>query len=106
MMEQTKRILQRWERAIRRLHRPPNVPQGFEGAVQGALRPVEPSPTFREGLRGNLSLAAQHKVSGLVVEYPKPFREGIILGLFTGLLAAAVAALLLVIRSRPAGARR
>ena len=74
--------------------------------MQGALRPVEPSASFREGLRGNLALAAQHKMAGLVVEYPKPFREGIVLGLSTGLLAAAIAVIVLLFRSRLFGARR
>jgi len=106
MMGRITRLLQHPIQAVRRLYKPPSLPWGFEGAVQGALRPVEPSASFRAGLRGNLTLAAQHKMSGLVVEYPKPFREGVILGLSTGLLAAVVTALVLIFRSRLIGARR
>jgi hypothetical protein len=80
-----------------------SVPPQFEGAVQVALPKVEPSARFRENLRGNLALAAQHKMTGFVIEYPRPFREGIILAISAGLLAVVGGTILLVIlRSRPA----
>ena len=70
-------------------------------AARAALRPVVPSSGFREALRSNLSFAVRQKMVGLSVECPKPFRQRIILGLSAGLLAAAMATLLLVLRSRP-----
>ena len=87
----------------------PYSPEGFEpleGAVQGALPPVEPSNGFREGLRDNLAIAARRRISGLVVEYPSPFRQIIILGISAGLVAATIATLLLVRRTRPANVER
>jgi len=75
----------------------------IESAVWGALRPVAPSANFREALRNNLSFAAQGQRAGLSIEYPKPFREGILLGVSVGLLAATVATLVLVFRSRLSG---
>lgn len=106
MIRRMRRTLRYPFRVVRHLWTPPRVPQGFESAVQGVLRPVEPSARFRESLRGNLALAVQHKAAGLVIEYPKPFREGIILGVSTGLLAAAIAAILLFFRLRPCEAER
>lgn len=78
----------------------------LEGAVQAVLRPVEPSDRFRENLRDNLSFAARRKMAGLVVEHPRPFREGIVLGISAGLLVVTIATLVLVLRSRLAGAGR
>jgi len=72
----------------------------LESAARAALRPVVPSGDFREALRNNLSFAAQGKMAGLSVECPKPFRQGIILGLSAGLLAATIATLVVVLRSR------
>jgi hypothetical protein len=72
----------------------------MEGAVQDAFSPISPPDGFRENLRENLLLAAQQRSSGLAIEYPTPFREGIILGISAGILAALVAALVLVLRSR------
>ena len=78
----------------------------LEGEMQLALTPVRPSPGFREGLRSNLTLAAQRRMSDLVIEYPKPYRQGIILGVSAGLLAATIAAVVLVFHSRMASAGR
>jgi len=72
----------------------------LEDVVQTALHPVGPSPSFRENLRSNLLIAAERKITGLVIEYPRPFREGIVLGLSMGLLATILATLALVFRSR------
>jgi hypothetical protein len=81
--------------------RPDDVPLGpVEDAVQVALHPVEPSADFRQSLHSNLAMAAQHRMAGLVIEYPHPFRESLILGISAGLLAATLAVLLLVLRSR------
>jgi hypothetical protein len=75
----------------------------LESAVQDALRPVEPSARFRESLRSNLSFAARRKITGLVIEHPRPFREGIVLGVSAGLLVATIATLVMVLRSHLAG---
>jgi len=75
----------------------------LESAVRSALRPVAPSANFREVLRNNLSFAAQGQRAGPTIEYPKPFREGILLGVSVGLLVATVATLVLVFRSRLSG---
>ncbi|MGI5915577.1 MAG: hypothetical protein ACOX9A_03910 [Anaerolineae bacterium] len=72
----------------------------IEGAVQGAFSPIHPPAQFRESLRQNLMLAAQQRSSGLSIEYPTPVRESIILGVSAGVLAALVAVLVLVLRSR------
>lgn len=77
----------------------------IEGAVGDALRPVGPSDRFRETLRNNLSMAAESRLSGLVIEYPKPYRGLILLGLSASLLAALVTAFALWMRSRPDDAR-
>jgi len=85
---------------------PPSIEaaEELEDRVQVVLKPVSPSPDFRAGLANNLQFAAQHKLAGLAVEYPRPFREGILLGVSAGLLAAAVTITVLVLRSRPAQA--
>ena len=80
--------------------------QPLEGAVQNALPPVEPSTGFRQALRDNLAIAAQRKMSGLVVEYPSPLRQVVILGISAGIVAATIATLVLVRRARPANAGR
>ena len=78
----------------------------LEGAVQVALPPVRPPARFRESLRENLALAARRKMSGLAIEYPRPFRDGMVLGISVGLVAATVAALVLFLRARLARAQR
>ena len=76
------------------------------GVVQEhAFDRVEPSRAFREDLRKNLTIAAQLRNSGLVVEYPKPIREIILLGTGVAFLIACITTLILVFRSRGAGAR-
>ena len=72
----------------------------LEGAVQHALPPVAPSRQFRESLRDNLSVAAQHRLSGLVIEYPRPFREVLVLSVLLGLITASIGTIVLVRRSR------
>ena len=72
----------------------------LESAMRIALRPVVPSSSFREALRRNLSFATQGRMLGLSVEHPRPFRQGIILGVSAGLLAAAIATLVVVFRWR------
>ncbi|OGO05228.1 MAG: hypothetical protein A2Y73_08375 [Chloroflexi bacterium RBG_13_56_8] len=81
------------------LQKPDAVLEPLEDAMQAALPLVEPSDSFREGLRKNLSFAAQRKMAGLVIEYPKPFREGILIGVSVGIMVAAIATLVMVLRS-------
>jgi hypothetical protein len=83
----------------------PKEMKGLEETIQDSISLVKPKAGFREKLRENLSLAAERKISGIVVEYPKPFRGEIIIGISAGLLAATVATLLLVHRARPHSAR-
>ncbi len=103
---------ERWKRLRDRLWMAgvlPYSPEGLEpleGAMQDVLPPVEPSDSFRQGLRDNLAIAAQRRISGLVVEYPNPFRQVIILGISAGLVAATIATLLLVRRTRPVNVER
>jgi len=78
----------------------------LENAVESALRPVEPPAHFRARLRNDLAFAVRRRVTGLVVEYPKPLRESIILGLAAGALAMIIAVLVLIFRSRLVGAGR
>lgn len=73
--------------------------------MRGALRPIIPPAGFRETLRSNLSLAETHKATGLVVEYPRPYRALLLMSLTGGLLVAATA-LLVVLHSRPGRATR
>jgi len=82
------------------LSRNSESPDPLESAMRIALRPVVPSSSFREALRRNLSFATQGRILGLSVENPKPFRQGIILGVSAGLLAAAIATLVVVFRWR------
>jgi hypothetical protein len=70
----------------------------LESAMGGAMHQVRPSTDFRSHLRDNLALAARQRVSGLAIEYPPPVRQGIILGLSAGLLAATVTALVFILR--------
>lgn len=106
------RIGDAWGRlvqALRRLARRENGLDSLgslEGAVQVALPPVRPPARFRESLRENLALAAQRKMSGLVIEYPRPFREGMVLGISVGIAAATAAALVVLLRSRLVRAHR
>ncbi len=76
----------------------------IEGAVRGALTPVKPPPGFRAHLQNNLELAAKGRLSGLALEYPKPYREGILIGLSAGLLAivSAIIAIILHVRTSKA----
>jgi hypothetical protein len=68
----------------------------LESTMEVALPPVSPSYRFRKRLGDDLSLAAQHKVSGLMIEYPRPLREAILLGLASVLtVALAIAAVVL-----------
>jgi len=76
----------------------PQLVEPLENAVQAALRPIEAPRAFRESLRHNLTIAAQRQAGGLVIEYPRPLREGIVLGLSAGLLAAAITVLVLLFR--------
>jgi hypothetical protein len=80
---------------------PPQVPEPLEDAVLVALSPVEPSAGFRDQLRHNLSVAARRQREGLLIEYPRPFRARILLGLSAGVVALVVTLLVLVFRSRP-----
>ncbi|MBN1402172.1 MAG: hypothetical protein JXA74_15130 [Anaerolineae bacterium] len=78
----------------------------LESAVGGALHQVHPSTSFRSHLRDNLTLAAQQRVSGLAIEHPRLARQGIILGLSAGLLAATITALVFILRGYWAHAER
>ena len=80
--------------------------KGMEKIIQGSIPPVTPQAGFRKKLRENLSIAAQRKMSGIVIEYPKPFRGEIIIGISAGLLAATIATLLLVARAHPRNAQQ
>jgi len=71
-------ILQ-WARILPRRELEP-----LEDVVQGKLLRVEPSESFRQALRSELAFAAQQRDSGLVVERPRPFREGLMLGIVCG----------------------
>jgi len=79
--------------------RAPEPYDGLESAVQLALRPVAPSSGFRRALGSNLTFAAQGQQAGLAIEHRRPLRLGIILGISAGLLTAAVATLVVVLRS-------
>lgn len=88
------------------LPRPQAILLPLENAVEDVLRPVEPPAHFRARLRNDLAFAVQRRVAGLVIEYPKPIRESIILGLAAGTLAVVIATLVLIFRSRLVGAGR
>lgn len=70
----------------------------LKSAVQVALQPVQTPSDFRQSLRNNLTIAAQHRMSGLVIEYPRPWRQGIVLGLSLGILAVTITAFVLLFR--------
>lgn len=72
----------------------------LEDVVQGTLRPVEPSDAFRQSLRSDLAFAAHQRGAGLVVERPRPFREGLILGVAFGFLAILGTTLLVALWPR------
>ncbi len=72
-----------------------------ESAVERTFRPVEPSESFRASLRDNLQVAMQHQADGMVVEYPYVLRYRVVLGVSAGIVATAVAALVLIFRPRP-----
>lgn len=72
----------------------------LEDVVQETLRPVEPSDDFRRSLRSELAFAAHQRGSGLVVERPRPFREGLILGIAFGFLGILATTLFVALRPR------
>lgn len=72
----------------------------LEGVVQETLRPVEPSDDFRRSLRSELAFAAHQRGSGLVIERPRPFREGLILGIAFGFLGILATTLLVALWPR------
>lgn len=72
----------------------------LESTVEVALPPVRPSDRFRERLRDDLNLAAQHKVSGLRVEHPQPFREAILLGVSASALTIGLIAVVIIFYTR------
>ncbi|MBC7235883.1 MAG: hypothetical protein H5T69_08575 [Chloroflexi bacterium] len=76
----------------------------LEGIVRGALSPVKPSPGFRASLHSNLDLAARSHIADLALEYPRPYRQGILLGLSAGLVAVLTAIVVLFLRVKPRGA--
>ena len=78
----------------------------IEGDVKSVLPRVAPPASFRKSLGDNLALAAQQQMAGLAIEYPRPFRQGIILGASAGVLVVALAVLTLVFRSRLSNSRR
>lgn len=84
----------------------PEELEDLELAMEGALHQVHPTADFRTHLRQNLALAARQRVSDLAVEYPRPLRQGIILGVSAGLLAATVAAIVFIVRGRAVSAER
>ncbi len=101
----TERLHLRWPRWG--LHpRPKVILPPLEHAVESVLRPVEPPAQFRARLRNDLAFALQRRVGGLVIEYPRPIRESVILGVAAGALAMLIATLVLVFRSRLAGVGR
>ena len=87
-------------------YKPADRWEQLEDQVQLALGPVRPPDGFRRGLADGLQMAAQRKTMGLVVEYPQPRRERIIIGLSAGLLAATLGAVAFVLYYHAAGARR
>ncbi len=72
----------------------------LESTMEVALPPVSPSDRFRERLRGDLSLAAQRRVSGLVLEYPRPLREAILLGLSASVLTILLTVVVVIFYTR------
>ncbi|MHB0856603.1 MAG: hypothetical protein ACYC5M_03420 [Anaerolineae bacterium] len=74
--------------------------QPIEGVVRGALQPVGPSAGFRENLRGNLNIAVERKVAGVVIERGHSFRAGIIIGISAGVATALIATIFFLLRPR------
>ncbi len=87
---------------------PPSDPSytPLEDVVQETLRPVEPSDAFRQSLRNELAFAAGRRDSGTIVERPRPFREGLALGVAFGFIAILATALLVALWPRQAARRR
>ncbi len=75
----------------------------LEGAVQSTLAPVRPQSGFRENLRENLALAARGRATGLAVDAEPDVRQSLYLGITAGLLAVAIAALVVFSRYRADG---
>jgi hypothetical protein len=94
-------------RALGVIRARPEELEDLESAMEGALhQQVHPSSDFRRQLRHNLDLAAKQRCSGLAIEYNRPIRQGLILGVSAGLLAAALTAVIFVIRGRLLHAER
>ncbi|MEA3408388.1 MAG: hypothetical protein U9R48_09980 [Chloroflexota bacterium] len=72
----------------------------LESTMEVALPPISPSERFRQRLRDDLSLAAQHKMSGLMIEYPRPLREAILLGLSASVLTILLIVVVVVFYTR------
>lgn len=83
-----------------------HIEDAMQDAVEDALPSVHPSDRFRQNLRENLNLAAQRQVQGLMIEYPRPFREAVIIGISIALFATFTAALVFALRSHLVGAER
>jgi hypothetical protein len=77
----------------------------LESSMGESLPTVQPSAGFRDHLRQGLSLAAQQHSIGLTVEQRRTLHPGLALGLSAGLLATTLGLLLLLLRSRWAGAQ-
>jgi len=82
---------------------PPHALDPLEDAMGSALPHIHPTDTFRQALAENLSLVAHGQKAGLEIERPRHLREGIILGVSAGLIAAAIAGLILLLHSRAPG---
>jgi len=84
----------------------PATSDPLESVIEHTFTPVEPSESFRANLRDNLQIAIQHQADGVVVEYPNVLHYRAVLGVSAGILAAAVATLVLIFRPRPRDAQR
>ena len=82
------------------LPQPPAPIEPLEDVVQETLRPVEPSEAFRRSLRSDLAFAAHQREAGLIVERPRPFREGLILGVVLSVIALLGTTLLIALWPR------
>lgn len=80
--------------------RPQPALEPIEDVVQETLRPIEPSDAFRRSLRSDLAFAAHQRQLGLVVERPRPFREGIILGIVLSVVAVLSTTLIIALWPR------
>jgi hypothetical protein len=72
----------------------------LEGTVRDVFSPVAAPRGFRETLRHNLDLAAEHKLSGAVVEYPKPIRQIILITVSLGVVVATITTFVLFREAR------